>query len=190
MHIWPRKFPTGFESAHIYLKELGAVVWYVIAIVNLLGLRKVKLIIITDNSASYFSLMHMYSSNLIACRWLRRLHDFVTRFDIILEFVLVGTLDNPADTPSRGVHACDTDRLNRGLSAVRYHLRGRRFTGPRKRNEQADLRHRTPNVGEEDEWDELFENVVDPAPDFLGNDYLDVDPFDEPLFGAKRSREE
>jgi hypothetical protein len=56
IHIWPRRFPAGFESAHIYLKELGAIVWYVIAIVNLLEIANVKIIVVTDNSAAYFAL--------------------------------------------------------------------------------------------------------------------------------------
>jgi hypothetical protein len=86
--------------------------------------------------------------------------------------------------------ACDPDRLERGLHAVRYHLHGKRFTGPRTANTQSDLRHRPPTVGEEDEWDDLFEYVIDPAPDFVACDYLDVNPFDVPLGTSKRPREE
>ena len=90
LNVWPRRFPNGFEEAHIYLKELGAIVWYVIALVNLYHLAEIKLTIVTDNSAAYFSLVHWYSSNRVACRWLKRLFEFVELHHISLDLLLVG----------------------------------------------------------------------------------------------------
>ena len=187
LNIWTRRFPEGFLEAHIYLKELGAIAWYVVAVIHLYSLRNVKLIVVTDNSAAYFSLLHMYSSNLIACRWLRRIAEVAQRFGVTMEYILVGTLDNPADTPSRGLHELEPARLKRGMLAVNYHQKGKRFSTDKSPNEQAGLRHRPPVAGEEEEWDELFSSILDPAPQFAGPDYLDVDHL---KLSTKRGRDE
>lgn len=193
LECWPRRFPKGFEEAHIYLKELGAIVWFAIAFVTLYKLTEVRLVIVTDNAAAFFSLTHFYSTNKIACRWLVKLTEFLDLHKITIDLVLVGTLDNPSDTPSRGVNDVEPGRLRRGLRAVALHDIGRRFTSTEKvQNENTDLRHREPAVGEEEEWDELFDNIVDPASDFSAPDYLESwdAPFAEDEADRKRPRNE
>ncbi len=42
--IWPRQFPSRFSQAHIFLKELAAIVWFVFAYVESSNLRNVRII--------------------------------------------------------------------------------------------------------------------------------------------------
>lgn len=78
--------------------------------------------------------------------------------------------------------------MRRGLQCVSYHDRGARFSTKRNPNDQQNLRHRPPEVGEEEEWDELFTNLIDQVPGFAGSDYLDESPFAEGLT-RKRDRD-
>lgn len=166
LDIWPRQFPSRFEQAHIFLKELAAIVWFIFAYVESANLRNVRLIVVTDNSAAFFALQNKYSSNAIACRWLQKLERLLTSKSIAVDFVLVVSNDNPADCPSRGESHVDPGRLRRGLLAVQYHKSGKRFASvAAAENHRQGLRH--PAAGEafnEEELDELFLNLVDVAP--------------------------
>ena len=186
LDVWPRRFRNGFEKAHIYLKELGAVIWLIFAYVEAEDMRDTHITIVIDNSAAFFSLMHLYSSNRVACRWLQRLDTLCKERRIELEYVLVGTDDNPADTPSRGENRVDPGRLRRGLLAVRCHREGRRFAsapGKKVENVLSGLRHacgaqvghgsarsETPGATEmhnEEKLDELFLHLVDVDENFV-----------------------
>lgn len=166
LDVWPRRFPSKFDQAHIFLKELAAIVWFVFAYVEASNLRNIRLIVVTDNSAAFFALQNKYSSNAIACRWLQKLEQLITLRAIVLDFVLVISNDNPADCPSRGASRVDPGRLRRGLLAVQYHKAGKRFASAAATdNPRQGLRHPATAAGyDEEELDELFLNLVDVAP--------------------------
>jgi len=174
LDVWPRRFRSGFEKAHIYLKELGAVIWLIFAHVEAEDMRNTHITVVVDNSAAYFSLLHLFSSNRIGCRWLQRLDTLRRERGLELEYVLFGTEDNPADTPSRGENRVDPERLRRGLLAVEYHRKGLRFTSSSNeiRGIISGLRH--PATGSEnstrpaaepehseEQLDELFLQLID-----------------------------
>ena len=166
--VWPRPFPKDFQKSHIYLKELGAVIWLIYAYVETLELHDTIITVVVDNSAAYFSLVNRYSANRHACHWLRKLEALLINRNIELDLVLVVSADNPADCPSRGLSTVDPDRLRRGLLAVKYHRDGKRFSSHKTENPLDEgLRHRTPmnnasTSHTEEELDELFLQMLDP----------------------------
>jgi hypothetical protein len=126
-NVWSNGFPRGLDSAIIFLKELAGAVWYVQSCIRRFKWKNVHILLGVDNSAAYYSIVNMYSSNKVACEWLCRLDQALVSSGCTLEPFLVISQDNPADTPSRGMLWAEAVRPKHGWRAAIEHTQGRRF---------------------------------------------------------------
>lgn len=117
-------FPEAISNVHIFLKELTAVIWFGIKYVRMLGLRNTHIILVTDNSAAYFAMTNLYSSNEYANRWIRFFHQQMTKANVTFSIYQVISEDNPADCPSRFESRVCPRRLKNGLKSVRASVDG------------------------------------------------------------------
>ena len=162
-------FHPSIHNVHIYLKELTAQVWFTVKLVKSLGLSKCHIQMVTDNSAVFFGILHMYSSNRYANRWIQYLHQCLTEAGCTWSVFQVVSGDNPGDGPSRFESGVCEKRLSAGLKSVAAAIEGRMRSSADKNifNYNADivenpLRH--IDIPDENELDELAASVVDFLP--------------------------
>ena len=170
-------FHKSIVEVHIFLKELTALIWFTVKYIKLLRLRNVHLHIVTDNSAAFFAMTHLYSSNRYANRWIRYFHTHITKAGVTFSIHQVISEDNPADCPSRFLHVICPKRLKAGMSAVRASVEGQmRSSVPGKifvpdtslpaTEESNPLRHRErtsrpPLEDSDDDLDDIADIVKD-----------------------------
>ena len=121
-------FPNEIHESDIFIKELFAAVMCVTWTLRRRQLRNCCIHLGIDNSAAIFALNNWYSSSATACEFLSRLHNALMASVCTLQPFLIGTDDNPADTPSRGSYDVCKFRLRYGLTAFRQHMKGLRFS--------------------------------------------------------------
>ena len=182
-------FHPSIHDVHIYLKELTAQVWFTVKLIKSLGLRNCHIQMVTDNSAVYFGILHMYSSNMYANRWIKYLHQCLSEAGCTWSVYQVVSADNPGDGPSRFESGVCETRLAAGLKAVAAAIKGQMKSSMATNifnygveNSKNPLRH--SDVPDEDELDELAEKIVDflPPMDFSAPSNLEM----EQWFGCKK----
>ena len=164
-------FHPSLLPVHIFLKELTALVWFTVKALRQNNVENAHLRLVTDNSAVFFAVRNLYSSNEYANRWLQFLHRELTRRKCSWSVHQVISEDNPADGPSRFENAVCPTRLRAGLSSVaasengiakssttRKAFRSREETNPnslRHHDESHALREPSDAESVDEEEDEL-----------------------------------
>ncbi len=120
-HQISRKFSEEQRSWHIYLKELRC------ALDALAEAKRLfpedRLVLVTDNSAVYFSIEKGISTNDMASSWLQRDQELLQG----LEVILVVSADNPSDCCSRDEYGSLEQRTSNLATAIEAHDKGYRW---------------------------------------------------------------
>ena len=165
-------FHPKIQNVHIYLKELTAQVWFCVKCIKMMGFKRCHIQLVTDNSAVYFGILHMYSSNAFASRWIKYLHQCLVEAECTWSVFLVISEDNPADGPSRFQIGVCEKRLAAGLKAVEASINGcLRSSMPgaafqyRDKDQLNSLRHTDcPGTTSSDDLDDIALSFADFAP--------------------------
>ena len=93
--------PHSLIGVHIYILELYGAFRTVEAVSERLNGRRIKLILIMDNTAAKAAIGKWYSANKHALEIIKRIHALAQRSNIDLQIIWMASEDNPADAPSR-----------------------------------------------------------------------------------------
>lgn len=177
---WMDRCPPSLLGSHIFLKELIAACWYIRRTIRVKRLRNTILNVVVDNSACAFALRNMYSSNVIACQKLSKLHDILAQNQIELNILQCLSEENPSDTPSRGSLRIEEERFQRGMIAAMrgmYGLKSTKRPEPYRRVGTKSVRH---EPGTTDDWLTADEAI---SQDEIADDVFEEDGYcmdDEP----------
>jgi hypothetical protein len=165
----PREFPQNLKDTHIFVRELFAAVLAIQT--TLQGKRNAQIFIGVDNSAVFFCLNSFYSTNLIACQWLSKLHQLLQEKQCTLVPFQLRSEHNPADPISRH-QLLQPSLLMTGWKSMQEYFQGRLMPGSiydnEKRQFAAGVRHaefaetqNVPLVGEPEE--QFMEHMIPPT---------------------------